>query len=700
MTSGTRGQRTAAGPPQGRPAPSGGSDPRSSGAWGPPPPWQPLPTGAFSGTPWGQPGAIDGQDPYLAWAEADEFAGYTPHHQGRHDKLKWLPIVIELAPGADMAALVTASSTRWLQIPRVYLELRQRLPGLRCCSARVTSRFFKQLRQEPAFQALIARFELGLPVGQHTHPLNDPCEPFHLTATSHDAATPRGLRGPVLGLIDGGLALANAAFLDARGRARVKHFWRQDSCYGGPWPGQNHHGDGHVPLDPARAGPTPPDMGYGHALDQAAIHAAMARFTPPGGALDEDALYRHLQLWDLARPVNHGTHVMSLAAGSATPQLPRNDAASRCELIAVQLDWSTILDTSGGAMNVSVLDGLMFILARCAHSAQVVINISWGTLAGPHDGSSILEAAMDQTIELLGDRLQLTVPAGNAYQSRTHANAELSPGKHCDLHWRVLPDDRTQSFLEIWLPDEATEVSIEVTPPGASEPLPPLKLGQAGVWTGKPEGSRHAHPVCGLIVPRRSALGANGTCALLALAPTFAWDARTATAPFGVWQVRVVNQSQKTWPFDAYIERDDVPLGQHTGARQSYFEDADYDTSGNLGSFVDDPANPTPIRRSGTFNSLSTGQRTISVGGTRRVFDPGLGALSRFARYSPQKPDPDAGRPQRPGVKKVPDTLQPSDDNAALWGVLGTGSLSGSTARLAGTSSSAPQEARRRTNRA
>ena len=45
-------------------------------------------------------------------------------------------------------------------------------------------------------------------------------------------------------------------------------------------------------------------------------------------------------------------------------------------------------------------------------------------------------------------------------------------------------------------------------------------------------------------------------------------------------------------------------------------------------------------------------------------------------------------------MKKVPDTLYPSDDNPALWGVLGAGSLSGSVVRLAGTSSSSPQLAR------
>jgi hypothetical protein len=352
---------------------------------------------------------------------------------------------------------------------------------------------------------------------------------------------------------------------------------------------------------------------------------------------------------------------------------------------------------------VSVLDGLMYILARCHEAAPVVVNISWGTLASPHDGSSVLEAAMDQIIDLMGGRLQITVPAGNAYQSRTHANATLAPGAEETLHWRIQPDDRTQSFLEIWLPEGADGVQIAVTPPGQSQPLPALRpgqSGQSGLWTGGHTSGAKAKPLCALIYPERTALGTQGTCALLALAPTVGWHASTTTGPCGVWQVRLTNTGTEAVTFDAYIERDGVALGQHTGARQSYFEDRRYDTSGNLGSFVDDPVNPTPIRRSGTFNSLSTGQRTLSVGGTRRVFDPALASLSHFARYSPQRPDPDAGRPQRPGVKKVPDVLQPSDDSAVLWGVLGAGTSSGSVARLAGTSSAAPQEARHRINAA
>jgi hypothetical protein len=658
----------------------------------PPKPWQPLPKGALTGTDWSQPGAIDGEDPYLIWAESDHFAGYRLGHG--HKPPKFVPIVIELTAQASVRDLVNASSTRWLQVPQVYVQVN--LPALRYCTARVSKAFFKHLRHNAHLRSLIQRYELGLPVGHHTHAIKHPCKPHGEAAEPAPAPSPGPmLTGKVLGVIDGGLAVANATFRHAQGNGptRVMHFWRQDNYYGGPWPGQATHGHREVPLDPARAGPIPDDMGYGHELTGAAIDEAIALFTHHG-QLDEEALYAYLQMWDLSRPVNHGTHVTSQAAGAGLPLYPQHDEASQVNLVAVQLDWSNVLDTSGGAMNVSVLDGLMFILARCAASAQVVVNISWGTLAGPHDGTSILEAAMDQLVDLRDGQLQIAVPAGNAYQSRTHANATLQPGQSLSLNWRVLPDDHTESFLEFWLQDGAEGVSIAVTPPGHAQPLPPVKMGQAGLWMGgsNPQGP-DAEPVCGLIYPTRSALGTQGTCALLALAPTFSDRPVVTTAPFGKWAITLTNHGASEVIFDAYIERDDVALGQNTGAKQSYFDDEWYDTSGNLHAWVDHPDNPTPIRRSGTFNSLSTGQRTVSVGGTRREADP-TSPVGPFALYSPQKPDPDAGRPQRPGVKKVPDTLRPSDDNAALWGVLGAGSLSGSVVRLAGTSSSSPQLAR------
>jgi len=623
--------------------------------------WTSLPKGSFSGIEWSKPDATNGFDPYLIWAEADNFAGY-----GLKKTPKWLPVLIELTAGTSIARLLAASSPAWLRVPLVYTTVAAPT-GLRFCTAHIKPAFFKHIRPGGSLHALVQRFELGLPAGHH---VKDPAP-----VTSTGGATPPLLTGKVMGLIDGGLAFANANFL-RNGKARTRYFWLQDS-----------KGVGHAPAS----------MGYGHELTASDINQAMKHNTY-NGMVDEGAVYTHFKLHDLQKSVNHGTHVMDLACGPRTvlaqvagapphPDAPpswalADDEASRCDSVAVQLDWANIIDTSGGSMNVSVLDGLMYILSRCALNAKIAVNLSWGTLAGPHDGSSALEAAMDQLIDLKSGKLQIVVPAGNSYQSRTHANATLSKEEHVTLHWRAQPDDSTQSFLELWLPEGAHGVTVQIKPPGRPA-LPPLGWGESRMWT---DGG--AHPLCALIYPESVAIGTHGTCALIALAPSFSFEEAAPTTLSGVWEVKILNSSAATVTVDAYIERDDVAIGQNTGARQSYFEDANYDTSGNPGSFVDHPDNPTPIRRSGNFNSTSTGQRTVSVGGTR-ITGP------MWANYSPRKPDPDAARPERQGVVKIPATQAFSDENPVLLGLKAAGTRSGGVARLVGTSDAAPQVTRK-----
>ena len=568
--------------------------------------WTALPKGGFTGIHWARPGATTGFDPYLVWAEADNFAGY-----GLDKPPKWLPLLIELAPNVSVAQFKAASSPQWLHIPPVYTSSAAPA-GLRYCTARVRPPFFKHIRPGGSLHKLVHRFELGLPAGHHA---DDPTAP-----SGPDTAAPSAmLRGKVVGLIDGGLAFAHANFL-RNGRTRIQRFWRQDQ-----------QGLGNAPAQ----------LGYGHELTAAQIDQVM-QANIYGGLVDETAVYEHFKMgMELNKRVNHGTHVLDLACGPKTvlaqiagvPPFPNappswawaNDGASRCDVVAVQLDWDTVVDTSGGSMVVHIMDGLMYILSQCAPTANIAVNLSWGTLAGPHDGSSILEAAMDQLILLRSKHLQIVLPTSNSYQHRTHANVTLSKGEHAELNWRAQPADLTQNFMELWLPSGAHGVTVQVTPPGRSA-LPALAWGQSGMWT---DGA--AAPLCALIYPESVAIGAHGTCALLAVAPTFSFEKSASLAPSGVWKVTVTNTQAGAVTVDAYIERDDEIIGVRTGARQSHFEDKWYDTSGNPGSFVDHPENPSLIRRSGNFNSIATGSRTLSVGGTR-VRGP------KWAIYSAQKP--------------------------------------------------------------
>lgn len=624
--------------------------------------WTPLPKGGFSGRDWSRPDATSGFDPYLVWAEADNFAGY-----GLNAPPKWIPLLIELAPRASVAQLKAASSSKWLHVPPVY----EATEGLRYCTARVRPEFFRHIRSGGSLHRIVQRFELGLAAGQQVG------EPAHTGATSQPSGAL--LRGKVFGVIDGGLAFAHANF-QRNGRSRVRHFWRQDE---------------------KGRGKAPAALGYGHELLGRDIDRVMRRNTF-GKLVDETAVYDHFRMgMELNKRLNHGTHVLDIACGPRTvsaqiagvppsPDAPpgwalANDEASRSDIVAVQLDWDTVVDTSGGSMNVHIMDALMFILSKCAANAKVVINLSWGTLAGPHDGSSVLEAAMDQLIALGNARVQIIIPVSNSYQSRTHANATLAKGESVSLHWRCQPDDVTQSFLELWIPEGAQGITVQLTPPGHA-PLPALRWGESGTWN-----TADGQPLCGLIYPKSVATGTSGTCALLALAPTFSFDHAVATAPAGVWEVKIANTLAGKVTVDAYVERDDQIIGVQTGARQSHFEDRWYDTSGNPDSFVDHPDNPSPIRRSGNFNSIATGANTVSVGGVR-VAGP------MWALYSPQTPDPDASRPERPGVVKVPATYAYSDENPALLGLKAAGSRSGGVARLVGTSDAAPQIARKTFN--
>jgi hypothetical protein len=345
-------------------------------------------------------------------------------------------------------------------------------------------------------------------------------------------------------------------------------------------------------------------------------------------------------------------------------------------------------------LGVQVLDGLRYIIDRADRiagydarqagntAAHVVVNLPHANLAGPHDGSSILECAMDDLIERrreAGSAMEIVLPAGNNYLSRGHARFEVGPGNDAVMQWRILPDDATPNFLEIWLPDEAARdaVVVQVTPPGNRE-SEPIASDQVVALRNDQE-----EILCTVVYLARAANGARPMI-LLAVAPTSTHRRKHGgtPAPGGVWKVRV---SARTGPFtiDAWIQRDDPVLGKLPYGRQSRFDHADYVRFEQPYGRPRETDLPQccPVKRAGSINAIATGRKTVVIGGFRRSD----GAAARYSGSGRATVGASGAVPALPAIRG-PDAMGVSDDSHANRGVLGAGVRSGCTVAMDGTS--------------
>ena len=481
----------------------------------------------------------------------------------------------------------------------------------------------------------------------------------------------------VVGIIDDGIAFAHERFRNGAA-TRVEHWWLQDGPY------------------QTSGSPVP----YGRELQKAKIDSLLTACTH-AGVVDEDELYRHAGLIDLRREGHksaawrraHGTHVMDLACGF-DPSAGRDDRP----IVCVQLPARITADTSGANLTPYSIEAIDYILDRADKIAAargtgrlpVVINFSYGKLAGPHDGTSELEAFIDQRVaerEALGSSLDVVLPAGNSHLVRFHAPVSFrSTTQAVPLHWRVLPDDRTPSVMEIWLPWRAgglgpSRMSITVTPPGGPE-SPPIDETPGTIVVLQSNGK----PLCEVEYAHSPAPTDRGMF-LVSLQPTAELDPATALAPAGVWTVTLKNASLGTGDVvDARIQRDETLYGHPRRGRQSYFDEACYSRYDNAGRAREDDDPTCLVRRMGTLNSIATGRKSIVAGGfQRRERKP-----APYSAAGPITPQLGAPPPHRDG----PDAMTVSDDSLVHYGVLAAGSRSGSVVAMNGTSAAAPQLAR------
>lgn len=461
----------------------------------------------------------------------------------------------------------------------------------------------------------------------------------------------------VMGIIDDGIAFAHERFRDSSGRSRVENCWLQ---------------------------------GSGMYLTKGDIDALLADHA------DEEDLYRFAGLYDFKNSEHksaawrtaHGTHVMDLACG-CNPADYQDDRP----IVCVQLPVTATEDENPGTLYVWISLALDYIV-NCAMAIAadrnvapvVVVNLSYGLLAGPHDGTDEIEQYIDDKIrhcrDVLGVTLRVVLPAGNSYLSRIHARPSLAGEA---LTWRVQPDDRTPSFLEIWLPAPIpapgnSRFTLTVTSPtGASmttvEHGPLAQIAGTGPYAWAYWAEWLPSNKARFVVIVQSTAHPDPSTPVSQLAPAGRWTIQL-TCHGGLAAGDIV---------DAWIARDDQIHGHPLRGRQSYFDDPGYERFDHPGQLLEFDNN-SQVRREATLNSMATGGLAIVLGGYLRK-ERLPASYSAAGRWLAQPPPPAP-------IPRWPDAMTVSDDSRVHAGVLAAGSRSGSVVAMSGTSVAAPQVAR------
>jgi len=148
------------------------------------------------------------------------------------------------------------------------------------------------------------------------------------------------------------------------------------------------------------------------------------------------------------------------------------------------------------------------------------------------------------------------------------------------------------------------------------------------------------------------------------------------TAPSGIWEIEASANLVSGTKIEAWIQRDDSPLGYRSAGRQSYFDDEVYERFDELGDLqIED--NASTVKRAGTLSGIATGASFVVLGGYQ-------GRDKELSLYSASGSD----------AIRHPDASATSDTSRSLGGILGAGNRSGSVAAISGTSVAVPQAVR------
>ena len=227
--------------------------------------------------------------------------------------------------------------------------------------------------------------------------------------------TPFTGKGIVIGIIDQSFEFKHMGFLDENGKSRVKMIWDRSK-----------------------------DIEKDIQSKAAPVY-------------NVDALTKTHETYDPGS--GHGTHVTNIAAGSKHADNPYYGVAPKADIVLIPSSFE----------NTEIIEDIRAVKAYASREKKPwVVNLSLGSVIGPHDGSTDYDQAIDRMAQ---DKGGIVVGAmGNEGDQYFHAFSSFNPGetKQVFVHYEKDQDGNAKeddiTHIDFWGISEVDAEQFTVTP--------------------------------------------------------------------------------------------------------------------------------------------------------------------------------------------------------------------------------------------
>ena len=391
--------------------------------------------------------------------------------------------------------------------------------------------------------------------------------------------------GVIVGLVDTGIDYTHPSFKNTNGTTRILYIWDQDDTSGG----------------------SPSPFNYGREWNASQINSSASTHKDTDG---------------------HGTSMAGIAAGNgreAGGTTPYIGVAPEADIIMVagKRSYSDFL-SERGTLTSTIIDGVSYI-AQKAQSLNKpwVVNLSLGLDAGPRNGTSLFEKAIDAFVQSgIGEGRVIVTSAGN----RGYVNSNPNSNEENRIHM----DGSGSRTLEFNLDDVSASAprsaTMEIYYPAGSSYTFTLTSPNGIVYGPVSPGDLHISFIDGdpsdgaiIIDNTEQDIFYQGTDVICSIDFN---DYQGGTSPqpvaMGDWSLQISGGST-TW--DAYL----VPGNGNTSA----FYDLNSYTNRRI---ISEPGNVSSVITVGSVNSKNTWS---NLGGTLSGYT--IGDVSYFSAPGPTR---------------------------------------------------------------